>query len=199
MYISILYKYYYKLYLHVIIHIDYILRMIYYDDCENNSRKSFWIEQRYHLIIILNALNVIVGLSAKESSVKFPVSIYRSRTLESVKRHERFIFNYFSELCCRELYREAIKESMCMVNMLFSTCVAFDGRSLGSWCTLIRKCFSLLWNCMCTVRLSLSRTHSTHVRIYVCMIPRTHTLPAINNANGFRQRCQGIMHKHTVA
>lgn len=99
----------------------------------------------------------------------YPFIALWSRTLESVKRHERFIFNYFWELCCRELYREAIKESMCMVNMLSSTCVAFDGRSLGSWCTLIRKCFSLLWNCMCTVRLSLSRT-----RTYICAYIRVH-------------------------
>lgn len=138
-------------------------------------------------------------LLEKESSQRRIFCINLSRTYFAVckRRYKTFIFYYFWGLCvcCEESYHEAIKESVYIVNMFFSTSVAFDGRFLESWCTLIKKCFSLLWNCMHGVSLSIAICIC--ICIYMCAyFPRAHTLPAINNANGFRQQCQGIMYKH---
>jgi len=168
----------------------------------NNFSQFFLIQQRYHLIIILIERCCRLFILWK-NRMEFSISItYCERILQSVKRRKTFIFYYFSELCSGESYREAIKKSICMDNMLSS--VAFDGRSLGSWCTLIRKCFSLLRTVYARcISFYCLRARYAYVHIcvclYVCLIPRAHTLPVINNANGFRQQCQGIMHKHGCA
>lgn len=87
-----------------------------------------------------------------------------------------------------------------MINMFLSALVPLNGCPSAGWRLLIRRRF--LRNFACTTCPSVCLSTRVRVYVHICMDAyvrscwRARALRAINNANGFRQRCQEIMLHH---
>jgi len=140
--------------------------------------KWFVITIEQFLAIFLNSTKISLNYyfnwtllsvhSVKEWSMKFSISItYCESILQSAKRRKTFIFYYFSELCFGESYREAIKESTCMDNMLSYICNVRWSLSRKLMHANKKMFFTLAKLYMHGASLSIACAHDMHMYIYV--------------------------------
>jgi len=86
-----------------------------------------------------------------------------------------------------------------MDDMLFYTCSVRWSISRKLMHANKKMFFILAKLHMYGASLSIACARDMHMYVYVMFVRVSDlagTLPVINNANGFRQQCQGIMHKH---